>query len=274
MSALLAFASLPGLGWGSSGLDVVVSVEPQRWLVEQIGACEVDVEVLLGPGESPATYQPTDAQVTRLMRSDLYFRIGVPFERGLWFDAVSRMGRFSMVDLREEIELSADDPHIWLSPQLLRTQAQTVTRALSQADPDHQASFELNLEALEKRLVELDQQIRRRLELFSGREFFVFHPSWGYFAADYGVEQVAIEIDGREPSDGELTVLQKRARQVNTTIVFVQPQIHGRSALAFAEAIGARVEILDPLAADVAANLKATAGKLAQAFAEAGGDEK
>ena len=274
MSVLLLSLGFSSLGWGSSSLDIVVSVEPQRWLVEQIGSSEVAVEVLVESGESPATYRPTDAQVTRLMRSDLYFRIGVPFERGLWFDAVSQMGRFVMVDLRQEIELSEDDPHIWLSPRLLAIQAQTVSRALSQADPDHAADFAANLEALEQRLAELDQQIRRQLGAFSGREFYVFHPSWGYFAADYGVEQVAIEIAGREPSDRESTELQKRARQANTTTVFVQPQIHGRSALAFAEAIGARVEILDPLAADVTANLEATAGKLVQALAEAGGDER
>jgi len=166
------------------------------------------------------------------------------------------------------------DPHIWLSPRLLTIQARTVARVLSQAGPDHRDLFETNLEAVERRLTELDQGIRQQLALFAGREFFVFHPSWGYFAADYGVEQVAIEVGGREPSDSELTQLQQRARQAEITTVFVQPQIHGRGARAFAQAIGGRIEILDPLVADVAANLEATASKLRQAFEEESGDER
>ena len=83
---VLSILSLPGLVRASSSLEVVVSIEPHRWLVEQIGGAKVEVKVLVEPGESPATYQPTDAQVTRLMRSDLFFRAGVPFESGLWFD--------------------------------------------------------------------------------------------------------------------------------------------------------------------------------------------
>ena len=272
--AVLSILCFPGLVRGSSSLGIVVSIEPHRWLVEQIGGGKVEVGVLVETGESPTTYLPTDAQVTGLMRSDFYFRAGVPFERGIWFDAVAKLGRIAMVDLRDGIELSGDDPHMWLSPRLLTIQARSVARALSQVAPSQRDHFETNLAALEQRLAALDQQIELQLAPFAGREFFVFHPSWGYFAADYGVEQVAIEIGGREPSDSELTGLQERARQAGIATVFVQPQIHGRGARAFAQAIGGRVEILDPLAADVAANLEATAGKLRRAFEEASGDEQ
>jgi zinc transport system substrate-binding protein len=268
LSALLSILVFVGNGWANPRIEVVVSVEPQRWLVEAIGGEWVAVGVLVQPGESPATYMPTDAQVTGLMRSAVYFRIGVPFENGAWFDAVAKSGRISMVDLRQDIELRGNDPHIWLSPRLLSIQARTVAEAISRVDPNHRADYRANLEALQAQLASLDTRLRLQLEPFSGRKFFVFHPSWGYFAKDYGLEQVAIESGGREPSDSELTALQRQARQASTTTVFVQPQIQGRGARAFAEAIGARLEILDPLAADVGLNLRQTADKLVQAFLE------
>jgi len=249
-------------------LEIVVSISPQQWLVEQIGGDRVDVRVLVAPGESPTTYQPTDAQVTHLMQAKIYFRIGVPFERGLWFEALGKMARLERIDVREGIELQGDDPHIWLSPRLLSIQAATVAAALSRHDPIERGFYAANLDRLETRLRTLDEEIRQLLEPFAGRPFFVFHPSWGYFSVAYGLEQIAIEKDGREPSDQELTVLQRQAREAGITTVFVQPQIYSRGAQAFAESVGARLEILDPLAADVAVNLAETAKRLKTSFGE------
>lgn len=252
--------------WAEERLEVVVSIEPQRWLVEQIGGDQVDVAVLVAPGESPTTYLPADAQMTRLMKAQIFFRIGVPFERGLWFDAIRSMGRLNLIDLREGIELVGDDPHIWLVPDLLVIQATTVAEALSQQDPNHRTLFEENLAQFEIRMEMLDERLRDRLSPFEGQTIFVFHPSWSYFADAYGIRQVAIETGGREPSDRELTRLQEEARELGIATVFVQPQIHDRSARAFAESIDADLDTLDPLAADVASNLEVTVDKLVRSF--------
>ena len=249
-------------------LKIVVSIPPQQWLVEQIGGDRVDVKVLVAPGESPTTYQPTDAQVTHLLQAKIYFRIGVPFERGLWFEALGKMARLERIDVRAGIELQGDDPHIWLSPRLLSIQAATVAASLSRHDPTERDFYAANLNRLETRMEALDEEIRQMLEPFAGRSFFVFHPSWGYFSAAYGLEQIAVEKDGREPSDRELTVLQRQARKAGITTVFVQPQVYGRGAQAFAESIGAELQTLDPLVADVAVNLAETADKLKASFSE------
>ena len=271
--ALALISSMPGLALAGDSLEIVVSIVPQRWLVEEIGGDRVAVEVLVAPGESPTTYLPTDSQVTHLMQAQVYFRAGVAFERGLWFDAVRKMGRFLMVDLREGIELRGDDPHIWLSPSLLAIQAGTVAEHLSQLDPNSSQMYEKNLQQLRGRLADLDRQIGELLRPFHGREFFVFHPSWDYFADAYGLHQVAIENSGREPSDQELTVLRATAREAKIKTIFVQPQIHGRGAEAFAGSVGANVEMLDPLAADVAANLLVTAKKLSAALDDEASDD-
>ena len=252
---------------------VVVSVEPLRWLVEEIGGERVEVEVLVSPGESPTSFQPTDAQVTRLMRARVFFRIGVPFENGLWFDAVRSMGRFVLVDLRQGIEIEGGDPHIWLSPRLLSIQATTVAESLTLVDPDRRSLYESNLQLLQDRLATLDGNLRSALEPYAGRSFLVFHPSWGYFAEAYGLRQIAVEIDGREPSDRELTDLQAEARELRLTTLFVQPQIHGRGARAMADSLGVEIEVLDPLAADVVANLAYVTQRLEASFQGGGGLE-
>jgi len=252
-------------------LTVVVSVAPQSWLVEQIGGGRVDVRVLVAPGESPALYQPTDAEVTRLVSSAIYFRIGVPFEDGPWFDAIRTVGRLEVVDQRDGIDIQGNDPHIWLSPSRLKIQARTVASALGHMDPEHRSEYETALQRVEVDLDRLDREIRERLRSYFGRAFFVFHPSWSYFAKDYDLRQVAVEIDGKDPSDRQLTELQRQAREEKVSVIFVQPQIRGRGAEAVATAIGGRVEVIDPLAPDVASNLITVTEKLVESFAGGGG---
>ncbi|NLX95265.1 MAG: zinc ABC transporter solute-binding protein [Rhodopirellula sp.] len=268
-------------------LIVAVSVPPQVWLVEQVGGEHVEVLPLVQPSDDPHTYQPSDAQVSRVMQADVYFRVGVPFESGAWFEAIRSSGKIPIVDTREGAALipmqshahheEADDhghdddhehhagadPHIWLSPRLLRIQAGTIARTLADIDPARRAEYEGNLADLARRLDELDAKIHALLDPLAGKAFFVFHPAWGYFAAEYGLEQIAVEIEGKQPSDAELTELAQKARQLGAKVIFVQPQITGRAAEALATAVGARVETLDPLAEDVAANLLSAAEAIA-----------
>ncbi len=279
-------------------LEVAVTIAPQKWLVEQVGGDRVRVTVLVAAGDSPATYLPSDAQVSRLMGSAVYFTIGVPSENGPWFDAVVHSDAVEIVDLRHGIELldmsqhrhddsrspaagphqpaesSPDDfgkdPHSWLSPKRLELQARTVAATLTRLDPEAGDDYRRRLADLERRLEGLDAEMHRLLAPFAGRPFLVFHPAWGYLAADFGLRQLTLEIEGKEPSEAEITELQTLARENGVRVVFVQPQITGRAAEALAAAIGGRTEVLDPLAADVAANLRHAALRIAASFDEAG----
>jgi zinc transport system substrate-binding protein len=271
MPGTVMLLGLASLGDAQEPLVAVVSVAPQSWLVEQIGGERVDVKVLVAPGENPAFYQPTDAQVTRLVSSVLYFRIGVPFEDGPWFEAVHAAGRLDVVNQCDGIEIRGDDPHIWLSPRRLKIQARTVAAALMRVDPEHRSDYETALQRVEVDLDRLDGEIQERLRPFAGRVFFVYHPSWSYFAEDYDLRQVAVETDGKDPGDHELTELLLQAREEEVSVVFVQPQIQGRGAEAVAAAIGGRVEVIDPLAPDIASNLITVTEKLVESFAGGGG---
>jgi zinc transport system substrate-binding protein len=284
----LALAAVGGCGRTSldpttGGVVVGVGLLPYRWLVEQIGGDRVDVVTLVKPGDSAELYQPTDAEVSRLMQAAVYFRTGMPFERGPWLDALQANPRIKLVDLRAGIELrhmeshahgeaadrdahAADDPHVWLSPRLLKTQAHTVAETLQSLDPDHAKDYQRNLTTLERRLDDADRSIRKKLQPLAGKAMFVFHPAWGYFADWYGLRQVAIQIEGKEPTDQELTELQRQARQEGVKVIFVQPQFAAGAAEAVARAIGARVEPLDDLAPDVLAGLLETARKVEDAY--------
>jgi zinc transport system substrate-binding protein len=258
---------------------VTTSVLPHAWLVRAVGGDRVEVLTLVGPGESPATYQPSDRQVSDVMRSTLFFATGVPFENGAWMKAL-RQSDVEVIDLRKGLSLrhlcahrhegdahehAGEDPHIWLAPKLLIRQAETVEYALSGADPDHAETYRDNLEATRKALEELDRDLAAALAGVKGRRLYVFHPSWGYFCDAYGLVQVPIEIEGKEPSESEVTKLVKRAREDAIEVIFVQPQIAGQSADAVARAGGATVRRIDPLAGDVPGNLRAVAERIAAA---------
>jgi len=264
----------------SGKMVVTTSVLPHAWLVRSVGGDRVEVLTLVGPGESPSTYQPSDRQVSDVMRSSLFFACGVPFENGGWMKALRRTD-VEVIDLREGLDLrhlcahrhgeSADehggeDPHIWLSPKLLVEQAETVEYALSGADPDHAKTYRANLEKTRGILLALDRDVAAALADVKGKRLYVFHPSWGYFADAYGLVQVAIEIEGKEPSEAEITALVESGRKDGIRVIFVQPQIAGQSAEAVAKAIGATVRRIDPLAEDVPANLRAVAKRVAAAL--------
>lgn len=285
-----------GVGRTADGrLLVAVSILPQQWMVQQIGGERVEVIPLVQPGDSPHSLQPTEKLINDVMNAAVYFRIGVAFERGAWFEAIGNANRVRIIDTRQGVTLrsmgahvcedpshnhapgvvhgadehdhgSGLDPHIWLDPALLKVQARTMAEGLIAVDPANEAAYRDGLARLEAELDRVDAEIRATLAPVSGRAFFVFHPAWGYFADAYGLEQIAIENEGKEPSDAELTTLKETALEHGAKVIFVQPQIAGRSAKALAEVIGGRVEVLDPLAPEVSANLLRAAQAIANAI--------
>ncbi|MHC4471148.1 MAG: metal ABC transporter solute-binding protein, Zn/Mn family [Planctomycetota bacterium] len=279
--AFLLFAAVLACGErpDDGRLRVAVSIVPQAWLVDAIGGPHTDVTVLVGPGESPATYQPSDLEVTEVMRARVYFRIGVPFENGKWLAAIAGSTDVRIVDVRAGIDLREmegheghghgledRDPHVWLAPGPLEVQARTVAHTLADLDPANAENYLANLESVLEELDRVDAEIRKMLEPHRGRRLYVFHPSWGYFCDAYGLRQSPIEIEGKEPSEAELTDLVRMARKDRAKAVFHQEQITGQSARALAEAVGADLVPLDPLARDVPENLLRIARTVAEAL--------
>ncbi len=282
---LLMSCLLPGLApAGERPLSVFVSVLPQRTFVERVGGDRVAVEVMVQPGHSPATYDPTPRQMQALAEADLYVRTGVPFEAA-WMARVRALNPdMPILDNRAGIELrrleahghdgdghgthrhAAElDAHVWTDPRRVMLMAKGIRDQLSELAPADAGRFDANYRELVAELEVLDRDIRTMLADVERRRFLVFHPAWGYFADAYGLEQIAIEAAGKEPGAQALAAVIDRARQEGVSVVFVQPQFNRRAARRVAEAIGGQVAAADPLAPDYFANLRAVAAAIAAA---------
>ncbi len=185
---------LPGNAFATSPLKVHVSILPQKYFVERIGRDLVMVDVLVKPGKSPATYSPSPDQIKKLTTSDVYFRIGVPFENS-FLNKIKSISRVMLVDTRKDIVLRmmeghdhhdgrdqnkgiGNDPHIWMSPLLVKTQARTIFETLSSMDPDNRNIYKKNYNLFINDLDAIDHDLKKALENFKGENLFVFHPSF------------------------------------------------------------------------------------------------
>jgi len=158
------------------------------------------------------------------------------------------------------------DPHIWLSPPLVKIQARTILAALQEADPAHRSVYEANFKEFTAQIDKLDADLKQTFEGKEGLQFMVFHPPWGYFAHAYGLKQVPIEIEGKDPKPAQLKKLIQHAREDGIKVVFVQPQFSTKSAELVAREIGGQVAFVDPLAEDWMANLRQVADKFEAAL--------
>ncbi len=255
-----------------------VSIPPQAGLLRQMVGDSVAIQTLVGEGQSPHSYAPSARQLAALGEADLLFTIGVPFEKALLkkiqplYPDLAVIASDAGITRRSmphehggEICTHAHgepDPHVWLSPKQALVIAENMFQALNSnqlADPEKYKILTASLE-------QLDQRIAQQLAPYRGSRFYVFHPSFGYFADQYGLEQVPIEMDGKSPSPRQLADLIETARSDGVKLIFVQQQFPDDSANAVADAIGGAVMQLNPLEEDVVANLERIAESIARTF--------
>lgn len=273
-------------------LPVFVSILPQQYFVQQIGRDRVQVQVMVLPGASPATYEPKPSQMTALAKANIYFSIGAPFEK-VWLKKIAATNpnmrlvhtdhgicKLSMTaahhhnkkshaekDTNHENSIpDLKDPHIWMSPPLVMIQARAIVTALQTADPAHSDYYQSNYQQFLLNLADLDAQIKKLLLDFKGKAFIVFHPSWGYYAHTYGLKQITIEIEGKEPKPTQLQALIRQAKTENIHVVFAQPQFSSKQAELIAKSIDGTVIPADPLAEDWASNLLNQTRQFIKAF--------
>jgi zinc transport system substrate-binding protein len=257
---------------------VFTSIPPQAWLAEQLAEDLVRVEILLPPGASPATYEPTPRQMAALDRSQLYLQIGAPFEGPVLSKVADLMPDLRVVDCRAGVTLEPIDgeshghggglldPHIWLDPQRMKIIARTSARALQELLPDRAQEIEIRLAALLTSIDATDRRVAEILAPYAGRTLLVFHPAYGYFTRRYGLVQMAIEEDGKAPSARRMAAVVDEIGQQRVPALFVQPQFSRTTAERVAGALECELVQLDPLAGDYLANLEAMAAGIAEAL--------
>ena len=275
----------------SQPLLVFVSILPQKTFVKQIAGERADVHVMVPPGQSPATYELNSRQLAMLEDADIYFTIGVPFEKS-WMERIKNVNpKMQIIDTAKDIKLRSfkdhlfkdddnnvqqvndktgmKDPHIWLDPNLVKIQARNICTALKNYDQHTSKFYDKNLTEFTKKLTELDQYIRKQLEGLKNRILLVYHPSWGYFTDSYDLQQVAIQHDGKDPGAKRLERLTVYMQEENITTIFVQKQFSQASAKAIANSVNADIVSLNPLPAEYFSTMKEVAGKIAQSAQKA-----
>lgn len=249
--------------------QVSTSILPTKFFIEQIAGDTIDVNVLVNQGADPHTYEPKPKQMIALEKSEIYFAVGIEFEN-TWLERFSKsypnlkivktdanINKISMPshnhDHHEDHKHDHDhddlglDPHIWLDPVLVKTQAQNIANALISHLPEHKAQYEANLKNFINSLDELDLFIKNELKNLKNREFIVYHPSWGYFAKRYDLTQIAIEIEGKEPKPTQLAELIDEAKEHKIGVIFVAPNFSQKSANLIAKQTNANVVLIDQL---------------------------
>lgn len=269
-------------------LRVAVSVPPQAYFVERVGGRRVHVEVMIPPGYSHVDYPLTPRKMAVLSHADLYVKVGHP---GFEFEArhvdpfLAQVPGVRVVDMSQGMRFletpgtegpvccdshdhahAGSDPHVWVAPATVAVAAENIARALEEADPAHAGEYRSNLRDFLDDIRALDLEIRSKVGgEDAGRSFLVYHPTWGYFAHQYGLKQIAIESEGREPSAARLIELIEEARREEVEVVFVQEGFPRKSAQIIAEAVGGRVVTADPQRQDWLANLREVSTALSKA---------
>jgi zinc transport system substrate-binding protein len=265
-------------------IPVFVSVLPQAYLVERIGGEHVEVGVLVPPGRDPHIYEPTPKQMGDLSKARLYFKMWMPFERRLLEKMTPNHPSLRVENMAEDVELrdlveeehhddhghdeeiEGKDPHVWLGPIEVVEMAEKVAEILGGLGFVFACYYRENFEKFEADAKKVDAEVREILAPHRGKSYFVFHPAFGYFSDEYGLKQIAIEMEGKPPTPKQLGAIIEEARYKHAEVIHYQPQFDPKSVRAVAEGIEGKVVSIDPLAKDILRNFRELAEKICKSL--------
>lgn len=249
----------------NSEKTIFVTITPLKQIVEQITCGDFAVEVLVPEGASPETYEPTARQLTSLNDASHVFAIGlINFEHSL----IANLDNGTVIDLSEGIETMEGscshghhhhahgiDPHTWTSPRALKQMVSTIERSILKSYPDS-AKYSTAANALIECIEALDNHCKETIEHSGVEAILIYHPAFTYYARDYGIRQIAIEHDGKEPSPRQLTSIIEQATEHDIHAILIQPQYSPDKVRAIAEECDAEVIVTDPLAEDILSEIE------------------
>ncbi len=285
-AAALAFVILGTAAAAAQVPRVAVSILPQQYFVDRISGGSARSLVLVGPGQNPHSYEPTPRQMADLGAAAAWLTIGVDFENGLLPKVRNLYPRLRIVDTTEGVSFrtleahshdedhgaegraeegeghgeeeheAGRDVHVWLGREGSKAQARKARDLLAALDPGNASKYSRNHDELVKDIDAAFDDLAKSLTSLRGTPAFVYHPAFGYFLDEFGIEQVAVEAGGKEPTQKALAALVDKARREGAKVIFVQPHFSKNAARAVAKAIGGVVVEIDDLAPDWLANLR------------------
>ena len=255
---LVSLAAPVTQGENHDVVSVFTTIAPLEWFINSIAGDTAAISILVPAGVDAHVYEPKPEQMAELSKAEIYFAIGnfSPFEASSLPKIAEQTPSLMIVRLNEEIEeWHGDDPHIWTSVFSAPAILKNVRKAFVAVNPQNADMYNKNyIHALEK-IKELDAHIKDKYQDSGGKSFIVYHPVWGRFAMEYGINQIAIEHEGKEPKINALARLIETAREKEIKTIFAAPSDPKRNYLILADQIGADVVMLDPLASDWLQNM-------------------
>jgi zinc transport system substrate-binding protein len=237
-------------------LDVVVSIQPEIEFVQKIGGDKVNVYLMVKRGASPHTYEPKPMQMRKLTKARLYLAIGVEFEKS-WLSRFKNQNRnLQIIDISKDVKKIKNNPHIWVVPKNIKTIVGNIFKALSSIDRKNINYYRANFNKYIQEIEQIDNKIKDILkDTPKGSSFMVFHPAWGYFAKEYNLRELVIEINGRSPRPRELIQIIQKAKKEHIKVIFTQPEFSDKTAQIVAEALNIKIIKVSPLAKNWKENL-------------------
>lgn len=259
---------------------LTVTIEPQRYFLDQIVGNAFAINTLVPPGSSPETYEPAPSVMVDMAKSDIYFMVGdLGFENAWSKRLAENNPNVAIVNCSEGIERmeghdhshdqehyhahdhdhhhgditahvhahSGVDPHVWSSPRAVKVLVRNMLDAVVKLDPDNEETFRTNFDTLSVKIERTDSLIRDLLKDAPSKSFIIYHPALGYFARDYGLHQISIEFEGKSPSPSQIKEIVDVARKEKINTIFIERGFDTKNASVIAQEIGAEVFEIDPL---------------------------
>ncbi len=257
-SCYFLFALLFAL-WGCQpsepSANVLVTVPPYAAFVERIAGDKLRVDVLVPPGTNPHIYEPTPRQVEKILNVHIWFRLGESIESRVLEAMQERNSELIVVDLTKGFGLRYEgeeglDRHLWMSPLLAIEQCKIIAQSLEEAYPQYKETFQTGLNSLVKDLEALDVELKKELAPIKGQAMIVSHPAFGYFCDEFGLQQLSIEVEGKDPLPKDIQNILEAAKKTSVRAVFILPQYNNKGALLIAKNLHLPVFEIDPISKD------------------------
>ena len=242
----------------STRLQIATTIAPAAQVITEIADSLVTVTTLLPQGTNPENYEPTPQAIQALASSAAYFYMGdLGFERS-WVERIHTMQpALQLVRLDQDLvgpthhhsgnSTHLHDPHYWTSVHGLQSMGKSIYSSLCRIDTMHRAQYDAGYQRFIQRLEHVERTIKEQLSDIPSRAFVIYHPSLSEFAEEYGLKQLVIEQDGKEPTPQHIQALIEEAKKLGVRVVFIQQEFDSKLIESIAKELGARMVVINPL---------------------------
>ncbi|MFC2133552.1 metal ABC transporter solute-binding protein, Zn/Mn family [Bacteroidota bacterium] len=238
-------------------IKAAVSTITYADFVKQVGGENVDIIHLIPAGVDPHDFEPNFNRVKKIADADIYFRIGEIFTiENNWIQTIKAANEnIEIADCSDGINIRNNNPHIWLGLEEVKTIVENICRAFVKIDTASADYYKHNKEVFISRIDSLNDQLKQDFDQLTKKEVLVYHPAWRYFLSRYGLEEISIEKDGKEPKAKDLHNLIDYAKLKGIKAIFIEPQFDIKAASTIADEIGAQIVMLNPIPEDFFVNI-------------------